>query len=219
MTLPALSLPEASASQKEHSDDSSLPPSRMLKKGYFWTYLFWCWILLGLGLAVIGQAAPFATDTGASPSFAATAVGLLSLGNGGSRVVLGMIFDRLGRKTAAFTASALTFLGVILLAVAYRFSMLPLVIIALFLCGFGYGAISSVNPASTRTIFGQKYFQQNFGMIFLLSSPAIFIGNSVSSFVKTATGSYMPFLIGAILIGLLSFVLWWLTEKQLSRQQ
>ena len=139
-------------------------------------------------------------------------MGLLSLGNGGARVVLGAIFDKRGRKTAAFVATLLTAAGVILLTVAYQMSVLPLVIVALFLCGFGYGAICAVNPASTRTIFGGTYFQQNFGVIFVLSSPAIFIGNSVSSMVKTATGSYMPFLLVATAVAIVGFVLQRLVE-------
>lgn len=218
VTLPLLRLPEGSgggAAQK--SSDGDMPPSRMLRTGTFWLYLFWCWILLGLGLAVVGQAASFATDSGASPGFAATAVGLLSLGNGGARVVLGAVFDRWGRKAAAFGASLLTAAGVILLTVSYQMNNLPLVIAALFLCGFGYGAISAVNPASTRAIFGGTYFQQNFGVIFLLSSPAIFIGNSVSSVVKTATGSYMPFLLAAIAVAALSFVLQGLLEVRMKK--
>ena len=213
LTLPLLRLPEISATAAaQTANTGDMPPSRMLRTGVFWLYLFWCWILLGLGLAVVGQAALFATDTGASPSFAATAVGLLSLGNGGARVVLGAIFDKRGRKTAAFVATLLTAAGVILLTVAYQMSVLPLVIVALFLCGFGYGAICAVNPASTRTIFGGTYFQQNFGVIFVLSSPAIFIGNSVSSMVKTATGSYMPFLLVATAVAIVGFVLQRLVE-------
>ena len=38
-------------------------------------------------------------------------MGLLSLGNGGARVVLGAIFDKRGRKTAAFVATLLTAAG------------------------------------------------------------------------------------------------------------
>lgn len=213
VTLPLLRLPESTgAAAAQAIGKNDMPPSKMLRTGAFWFYLFWCWILLGLGLAVVGQAAPFATDTGASASFAATAVGLLSLGNGGARVVLGAVFDRRGRRAAAFTATLLTAAGVILLTVSYYLSILPLVIAALFLCGFGYGAISAVNPASTRAIFGGTYFQQNFGVIFVLSSPAIFIGNSISSAVKTATGSYTPFLLAATAVALIGFVLQWMVE-------
>lgn len=213
VTFPLLRLPEGFGGGIAQKDsDGDMPPSRMLRIGTFWLYLFWCWILLGLGLSVVGQASSFATDAGASPGFAATAVGLLSLSNGGARVVLGAIFDRWGRKAAAFGSSLLTAAGIILLTVSYQINNLPLVIAALFLCGFGYGAISAVNPASARAIFGGTYFQQNFGVIFLLSSPAIFIGNSVSSAVKTTTESYMPFLLAAIAVAVLSFVLQGLLE-------
>jgi OFA family oxalate/formate antiporter-like MFS transporter len=218
VTLPLLRLPQASGeAAAETANASDISPSQMLRTGTFWPYLFWCWILLGLGLAVVGQAAPFATDVGASPSFAATAVGLLSLGNGGARVVLGAVFDKWGRRMAAFISTLLTAAGVALLAVSYYLSILPLVIVALFLCGFGYGAISAVNPASTRIIFGGTYFQQNFGTIFVLSSPAIFIGNSISSAIKTATGSYMPFLLGAVVAAVLGFVLQWLVEVTMKK--
>lgn len=208
---------------KEHSSAESAvesvrreySPSQMLRTPAFWLYLIWCMILLGLGLAVIGQAAMFTTDTGASPAFAATAVGMLSIGNGVSRVVLGMIFDKKGRPVAALTAAVLTAGGIILLTVGYKNSLLLLVVMALFLCGFGYGAVSTVNPASTRLLFGGVNFQKNFGMIFLLSSPAIFIGNSVSSAVKTATGSYMQFLYGAVAVSIIGLFLTFSVEKAL----
>jgi OFA family oxalate/formate antiporter-like MFS transporter len=218
LTLPMLRLPDTSQAQKNNiANSDDLPPSKMLRTPLFWCYLFWCWILLGLGLAVIGQAALFATDTGASASFSATAVGLLSIGNGAARVVLGIIFDKWGRKASAITATLLTASGIILLTISYALSALSIVIIALFLCGFGYGAISAVNPASTRALFGGTYFQQNFGMIFLLSSPAIFIGNSVASTVKTATGSYMPFLFGAIAVAVIGVILQIMIEKNIRK--
>ena len=159
----------------------------------------------------------FTIDTGASPAFAATAVGMLSIGNGASRVVLGIVFDKKGRPTAALTSAILTTAGIILLTIGYVAHSLPTVVVALFLCGFGYGAISSVNPASTRLIFGGTNFQKNFGMIFVLSSPAIFIGNSVSSVVKTATGSYMLFLYGAIIVSVIGLALTLLVEKAIKK--
>lgn len=220
LTLPLLRVPEScdqNVVNQRTADD--LPPSKMIRRGVFWLYLFWCWILLGLGLAVVGQAAMFAADMGAAPAFAATAVGMLSLGNGAARVVLGVIFDKWGRKSAALTATLLTAVGIILLTISYTIGILSIVIAALFLCGFGYGAISSVNPASTRVIFGGTYFQQNFGLIFCLSSPAIFIGNSVSSMVKVAAGSYVPFFWGASAVAVAGIVFWWLVEVNIKKMK
>lgn len=218
VTLPLLVVPEKNDSTETTvSAGNDYSPSQMLRTPAFWLYLIWCMILLGVGLAIIGQAAMFTMDTGASPAFAATAVGMLSIGNGASRVVLGIVFDKKGRPTAALTASILTTAGIILLTIGYVAHALPIVVVALFLCGFGYGAISSVNPASTRLIFGGTNFQKNFGMIFVLSSPAIFIGNSVSSVVKTATGSYMLFLYGAIIVSVIGLALTLLVERAIKK--
>lgn len=54
-------------------------------------------------------------------------------------------------------------------------------------------------------------------MIFVLSSPAIFIGNSVSSVVKTATGSYMLFLYGAIIVSVIGLALTLLVERAIKK--
>ncbi|MGN0735443.1 MAG: nitrate/nitrite transporter [Anaerovoracaceae bacterium] len=206
---------EKSCIDKQAACTESSGTLSMIRSSVYWYYILWCCTLLGVGLAVIGQAAMLAIDMGATKSFAATCVGLLSIGNGGARVVIGVVFDRYGMKKASYLATFVTFLGNLILFLAYKTAVLPLGVVALLLCGAGYGFISAVNPACTKKLFGDESFQQNYGVVFLCSSPAIFIGNSMASAIKEITGSYQMFFAIAIIIVVAGFVFLKKIEKKL----
>lgn len=72
----------------------------MLKKPAFWLYYLWAILLSAAGLALVSQASAIAKEVGPTVSIGTitTVVGLISIFNGIGRVILGGLFDKVGRS-------------------------------------------------------------------------------------------------------------------------
>jgi OFA family oxalate/formate antiporter-like MFS transporter len=126
-------------------------------------YLIWIAFAFGsgAGLMVIGNLASIVKDQVGLPAISAIAVSALALGNGGGRVLYGMLSDKYGRKTMLATAFIFQAIIVIVLSVTVQGTSLaniPVIIGLVVLIGINYGANLSVFPAITKDYFGHKNF-------------------------------------------------------------
>lgn len=156
-------------------DAQEYPPRRMLRTAHFWLYYLWVVALSTAGLALVSQAGGIAREVGVTQSAAriTTAVGLISVANGVGRVILGFLYDRIGRRLTMLAICALYFAagGVLLLALA-RHSF-ALVLLGFVLGGLGYGGVNPTNSAFILSYFGSRNYPVNFSLIntnLLLSS-------------------------------------------------
>lgn len=177
----------------------------MLKSGTFWIFFCWCIFVNASGLMIISNAAPIAV------AFGATAiVGMIvSVFNGVGRVVIGAIFDKMGRKkTMLINITVLLTAGIFLLLGAKTTAM-ALVLIGLLCAGFSYGGNPTITASFINSTFGSKYFAVNFSLANFSLIPAAIAGPLISSrLIERSNGSYETTFMAIIIIAVIAFALW-----------
>jgi OFA family oxalate/formate antiporter-like MFS transporter len=148
--------------------------SEMLRTAQFW--MVWlCFVIgAGAGLMAIGlmKLYPMEALTSAgieeasASAIAGTAMGVFyALFNGFGRIAWGWISDRTGRKTAI--VAMLGIQGVIVLLFQFMAGQQYLLYLGAALIGFNFGGNFALFPTITADTFGQKFFSQNYGWVFL----------------------------------------------------
>ncbi|MBQ8293084.1 MAG: MFS transporter [Bacilli bacterium] len=191
--------------KKVHKEDFEIKDyttKEMLGRFSFWR-VFLCLICLtAVGSSVISFAKDLAQSVGAEASLATTLVGVLSVCNGLGRIIVGILFDKLGRRFTMIFSNILTMAaaGCVLLAVSIN--SLVLCIIGLVLVGMSYGSCPTVASAITSAFYGQKNFSRNFSVMNFNLMIAAFIATGCST-ILTNTGGYLaPFILLLSLTGL-----------------
>jgi len=121
------------------------------------------WLAFALSSAPALAAFAQAGNLAGTPSAVALAVTLLNVGNFVGRIVAGPLSDRVGRSTALHGSSALLLLACLPLAVG---ASGPIALVALFLLGTQYGAISTLIPAATADVVPSEQFGSTYGLVF-----------------------------------------------------
>ena len=169
-------------------------PGEMLRTWQFWLIWFMYACGAGAGLMVISVT----KKLGANATIGTLDVGIvmvvtLALGNGGGRILAGMLSDRIGRRVTMAIFFVFQAVMVILLAlsgtVAALGSGVVLAIIAA-LVGANYGANLSLFPSATKTYYGIKNFGVNYGLIFTAWGVGGFMLALLAGKVYDATESF-----------------------------
>lgn len=167
------------------------PTKVMMGKASFWLYYLWAILLSAAGLAIVSQASGIAGEAGSALAAGtiATIVGLLSIANGVGRVILGGLYDRLGRSVVMQSVNLLFILAGIVLAVAMKSGSVALLVVGFLLGGLAYGGVSPTNSAFVSSYFGMKHYPVNFSVVntnLILAS----FGSTVAGSLYDATKSY-----------------------------
>ena len=172
---------------------------QMLRRSSFWLAFFCIVCLSAVGSTVFSFAKDLSMSTGANADFATTLVGVLSICNGLGRILIGSLFDKVGRKRTMLTANLLTILaaGTTLLAAALH--SLPLCVAGLCLTGFSYGSSPTISSAFTSAFYGSKHFPLNFSMMNFNLIPAALTATAAGSLLESSGGFTAPL---ALLAGL-----------------
>ncbi|MDR2673067.1 MAG: MFS transporter [Coriobacteriales bacterium] len=194
--------PSATRAVKSPSDRTVKPrttPSgldfstkEMLRCAPFYLTFIVAVLFAAIYLATMGNAKLIALELGAAATVATVMVGMVSLGDGFSRLASGLFFDRFGYRVSlvvvavCFTASALTLFS------AYSFGQLGLVVAGFILLGLGFGSISTVLAAITNRFYGPKNYGSNLSVAYLDFVPASLIGPPLLGLMQTTTGSFQP---------------------------
>ncbi len=143
-------------------------PKEMLKTHQF--YLIWFMFACGAGagLMIIGKLAAIADkQVGISLGFLLVAV--LAIGNGGGRVLAGILSDKIGRNAMMFISFVLQAIMIILVSQATPDNILgsiPIMALLSALVGANYGANLTLFPSITKDFYGLKNFGVNYGLVF-----------------------------------------------------
>ena len=121
------------------------------------------WLVFALSSAPALAAFAQAGNLAGTPSSVALAVTLLNVGNFVGRLVAGPLSDWVGRSTALHGNSALLLLACLPLAAG---ASGPIALVALFLLGTQYGAISTLIPAATADVVPSEQFGSTYGLVF-----------------------------------------------------
>lgn len=193
----------------------------MLKRPSFWMFFLWAVFLSVAGLGVISQGAPLAmeviqvtpeTATAAQMSMIATIVGLISIFNGTSRVLFGLLFDKIGRFLTMLIGGIvfIAAMGLILLALSTHSQVL--LVISYIATGLGFGCVTPTNSAFTSLFYGLKNYPTNFSIINMNLLFASF-GSTLAGILFDKTGSYTTIIVISMALIVLGTILACLIRK------
>ncbi len=154
----------APASKKEE-----YTPKEMLGTVQFYMLWFMYACGAGAGLMIISKLAAIAAQPKIDISLGFVLVAVLAAGNGGGRIVAGMLSDKIGRKATMFTCFVLQAVLIFLLSRASgenALGSISAMAIISALIGANYGANLALFPSITKDYYGLKNFGVNYGLVF-----------------------------------------------------
>lgn len=188
------------------NENPGFDPLSMLKHSSFWFFFLWNMLLAAGGLTLVGNAAPIAAELGASIALSTLASGMISLTNGIGRVLMGHMYDSIGRKNTMTVINLTYILAIGLIIAAYNFGSLSILLIGYAAIGLPFGGGPTTTAAFVNDFYGTKYFAVNFGIMNLTVIVSSIIGPYVSGIIQSSTGSYMAALFVILAFGGAGFV-------------
>ena len=175
---------------EEGEEEGQVSTGQMMKSTRFYVYFIWSVLVLAGCSSLTGTAVSCGISFGISATMAATLSMIISLFNSVSRVFYGIIYDKIGRKTAMGIATTLFIIAVIILYCAFTLGSTALLAVSFIFVGLSFGAVPTISSAYILTTFGKKYYPSNFIIqgTYTLFSP--FLGTMLFSALFTATQSY-----------------------------
>ena len=143
-------------------------PKEMLGTLQFYMLWFMYACGAGAGLMVIAKLAAIAKQQ-ANIELGFILVAVLAIGNGGGRIVAGILSDKIGRKNTMFICFVLQAVMVFLLSRAVQGSLLakgPVLALISAAIGANYGSNLALFPSITKDFYGLKNFGVNYGLVF-----------------------------------------------------
>lgn len=187
------------ALNKENFEVHDLTTSEMLRNFTFWRAFVCLAFITAVGNSVISFARDLVLSVGAAPALATTLVGVLSVCNGLGRILTGILYDNLGRRTTMRLANAVTIIAACITLAAVTVHSLPLCIMGLCLSGVSYGSCPTISSAFTSSFYGQKYFPKNYSVTNFNLIAASFIAGFGNSLLAATGGYAAPFIMLLIL--------------------
>lgn len=184
----------ASLSDKQQKKKEAFPLLQTLRTRNFWAIVA-IWVFYSFCFfTVMTHLVPYATDSGITPMDAASALGIIGLASVPSRILMGLISDKFGRKPAGLIGALLMAASMVWLIYSSNLWMLHVFAIAF---GVAYGGLSPATSAVVGDIFGVRNIGVIFGLLeigWLIGSAA---GPTLAGYIFDTTGEYfLAFLIG-----------------------
>ena len=181
-----------------------LSTPEMLKTPQFWLYFVWAILLSAAGLAITSQAAGMAREVGqgVDAGTIATVVGLISIANGVSRVIMGAAYDKVGRSAVMLIVSVLFIVAGAVFIFSFSLQSFALITFAFIIGGVAYGGVTPTNSAFISSYFGMKNYPLNFSMVNMNLLVASF-GSTVAGALYDSSQSYVSTYIMLIVLAVL----------------
>lgn len=195
--------------ERDNEPELSYTPGQMLRTKQFWLILLFGIFSASGGLMVINSAVPIATHFGASAT-----VGLVvSIFNGGGRVIIGSIFDKFGGAVSLLCNAVLLTAGGILLILTAVTENSMLLWFGLPMIGVAFGGFPAVTSATARTKWGKKHYSVNFGILSTNLIFAAFMGPYLSGLLQDLSGNFNSTFVMITAFGVVAFFLALLLRK------
>ena len=188
---------------------NNFSPIEMLSTFQFYLIWFMYACGAGAGLMVIAKLAKIAElQAGISLGFVLVAV--LAVGNGGGRIVAGIVSDKIGRRATCFICfvfQAVLILGLSRVVAGSALATIPVLALISALIGANYGANLALFPSITKDYYGLKNFGINYGLVFTAWGAGGFMLALLAGKLYDATQSFNVAYYGASILLVLAAIL------------
>lgn len=201
------------SSKGEQKNKSILPkecfeeigPKTVVKRKSFWLYMVWVTLQSIVTLAMISQIASIAMDANSllPMTTIATVSGIVSIASGISRILFGACYDSFGNRVTMVGGSLCFLISMLLLTAALKSGSTLLLVLGALLAGMSHGCVPPTNSAFVMQFYGRENYAENFAMVnlnILVGS----VGSAAAGMVYDWIGSYLPVLLAAACISVLS---------------
>lgn len=202
-------VPSSKQSKELNTKDYNIP--QMVKKPIFWVLLLMFIFANAAGTMMVSATSPIAQNQiGLSAMDAALCVSLMTLFNMFGRITFGFIYDKLKGWNSLLLVLVINGISMLMLTIADFYIYF---ILCIALVGFSFGGVLVVFAPMVKIIFGSKYYNRNYGLIFIGYGIGAFVGPKISASFYDATGSYVMGYFGSAILAALAIALILIAKK------
>lgn len=207
--------PTATQAKELHAKNYNIP--EMVKTPVFWVMLIMFIFANAAGTMMVSATSPIAQNQiGQSAMTAAMCVSIMTLANMCGRISFGFIYDKLKGWNSLILVLVLNGLSMCMLTVAKN---LPYFIVCICLVGFSFGCLLVVFAPIVKTVFGSKFYNRNYGLIFIGYGIGAFVGPKISASFYDSTGSYVAGYLGSAILAAAAVLLVFTAKKLTASMQ
>ena len=158
----------------------------------------------------------FFVDRGLEALFASYFVGIVGIVSIGSKILWGVLSDKIGREVTYTIGMVCSISGIIFLVVFNIFPCSSLLYFYAFFFGMGYAVTAALPPLITADFFEGKAYGSIFGSLMVFVGMGGAFGAWFAGFIYDQVGNYLPVFI--ILIACLffsNFSIWWAAPRKI----
>lgn len=177
----------------------------MCKTSIFWVLLVMFIFANAAGTMMVSFTSPIAQrQVGQTAMVAAYCVSIMTLANMCGRIGFGFIYDKLKGWNSLILLMVINGASMLMLTQA---KSLPFFIVCIVLVGFSFGGLLVVFAPMVRMVFGSKYYNSNYGLIFIGYGIGAFVGPKISASFYDSTGVYTYGFVGSACLAAAAIVL------------
>jgi len=154
----------------------------------FYLYALWATIIIAFNTTLMGDARAGAEAVGVDPLFATLLVGLISVTNGISRVIIGAIYDRAGIRFVMLLSTGVALLTSAGLTLAFILVSPFTYYVAAIVFGFVFGSVPVIASAFARETFPAKDFSRNLALVNFNIATGAFLSVVVINLARSLGG-------------------------------
>lgn len=201
--------PSTTQSKELNTKDYNIP--QMVKTPIFWVLVVMFIFANAAGTMMVSATSPIAQkQIGLNAMSAALCVSLMTLFNMFGRISFGFIYDKLKGWNSLILVLLINGISMLMLTMAHSYAYF---ILYIALVGFSFGGLLVVFAPMVKIIFGSKFYNRNYGLIFIGYGIGAFVGPKISASFFDATGSYVMGYIGSAILAALAIVLVLVAKK------
>lgn len=207
--------PSATQAKELNAKNYNIP--QMVKTPVFWVMVVMFIFANAAGTMMVSATSPIAQNQiGQNAMTAAICVSIMTLANMCGRIGFGFIYDKLKGWNSLILVLVLNGISMCMLTVA---KSLPYFIACICLVGFSFGGLLVVFAPIVKNVFGSKYYNRNYGLIFIGYGIGAFVGPKISATFYDSTGSYVAGYIGSALLAAAAVALVFAARKLTAKMQ
>lgn len=164
--------PSAAQSRELNGHNYNIP--EMVKTPVFWVMVVMFIFANAAGTMMVSATSPIAQNQiGQSAMMAAMCVSIMTLANMCGRIGFGFIYDKLKGWNSLLLVLVINGISMCMLTAAHS---LGYFILCICLVGFSFGGLLVVFAPMVKIIFGSRFYNRNYGLIFIGYGIGAFVG-------------------------------------------